>query len=141
MKFESAAEIRDSPETVWAALSHPEEWPKWTKSLKKIERLSAGPLAVGSSIRVTAKSGMVTVKLLMTIREFVPGQRVVMQGKILGTRLARYYTLEPLGQSTRVTAGGEASGLLSCLVSRGGQALSDEIVRSFKKKIEGQPAA
>jgi hypothetical protein len=73
----------------------------------------------------------------MTITEFAAGQRVVMQGRVLGTRLTRYYTLSGGDRQTRVTAGGEANGLLACLVNRGGQRLSDEIVRSFKRKIEG----
>ena len=137
MKFESTTEINASPEAIWAALSHPEEWPQWIASIKKIEKLSTDSLGVGSRLRITARAGIINVKLLMTITEFVPRQRVVMQGNVLGTRLSRYYTLEPKDHQTRVTAGGEASGLLSCLVSRGGQALSNEIVHEFKKKIEG----
>ncbi len=137
MKFESTAEINASPEAIWTALSHPEEWPEWIASIQKLEKLSTDSLGVGSRIRITARAGMVDVKLLMTITEFVPRQRVVMQGNVLSTRLSRYYTLEPKDHQTKVTAGGEASGLLSGLVSRGGQALSNEIVHAFKKKIEG----
>jgi carbon monoxide dehydrogenase subunit G len=137
MKFESTTEINASPEAIWAALSHPEEWPQWIASIKKIEKLSTDSLGVGSRLHITARAGIISIKLLMTITEFVPRQRVVMQGNVLGTRLSRYYTLEPVDHQTRVTAGGESSGLLSCLVSRGGQALSNEIVHAFKKKIEG----
>ncbi|MBM4444022.1 MAG: hypothetical protein FJ020_01805 [Chloroflexi bacterium] len=137
MRFESSAEISASPEAIWAALGNPEEWPEWIASLKRIERLSAGTLGVGARLRVTARAGLFTVKLLMTITEFVPGQRVVMQGRVLGTGLTRYYALNGGERQTRVTAGGEATGALACLVGRGGQRLSNEIVRSFKKKIEG----
>jgi hypothetical protein len=73
----------------------------------------------------------------MKITDFAPKERVVMQGKVLGTRITRYYSLRPINGHTRVTAGGEVSGWLACLISRGGQALSEEIVQSFKKKIEG----
>jgi uncharacterized protein YndB with AHSA1/START domain len=38
MKFESTTEINASPEAIWTALSHPEEWPEWIASMKKIER-------------------------------------------------------------------------------------------------------
>ncbi len=137
MRFESSAEINASPEAIWAALGNPEEWPEWIASLKKIERLSAEPLGVGARLRVTAKAGLFTVKLLMTITEFVPGQRVVMQGRVLGTRLSRHYALNGGDRQTRVAAGGEATGPLACLVGRGGQRLSEGIVRSFKEKIEG----
>lgn len=77
------------------------------------------------------------VRLSIKITDFVPKERVVMEGRVLGTRLTRSYSLTPINGHTRVTAGGEASGWLACLISRGGQALSEEIVQSFKKKIEG----
>jgi hypothetical protein len=74
----------------------------------------------------------------MTITEFVPRQHAVMQGKVLGTEMTRYYTFEPVNGGTRLTAGGEVSGLLAYLVRRGGQALSEEIVQAAKRKIEGE---
>ena len=138
MKFESATEINASPEHIWSAVGDPEEWPKWMASIEKIEKLNTEPLGAGSRIRVVARARVARVNLLMTITEFVPPQRVVMEGKVLGTRLTRYYTLEPKNEQTRVTAGGEASGPMAWLISRGGQALSNEIVQSFKKKIEGE---
>lgn len=137
MKFDSSIEINAAPEAVWETLSRPEEWPEWIASLKKIERLSAEPLGTGARLRVTARAGLFNVRLLMAITEFVPRQRVVMQGSVLGTRLTRYYTLDGGDRQTKVTAGGEATGLLAPLVGRGGRRLSDEIVRSFKKKVEG----
>ena len=86
---------------------------------------------------VVAKS-LITVNLLMTITEFVQGRRVVMQGKVLGVRMTRYYELEPVGQDkAKLTAGGEVSGPLAFLVRRGGQKLSEEIVQALKKKVEG----
>ena len=138
MKFESATEINASPEQIWSAVGDPEEWPRWMASIEMIEKLTTEPLGAGSRIRVVARARVARVNLLMTITEFVPPKRVVMEGKVLGTRLTRYYTLEPKNEQTRVTAGGEASGPMAWLVSRGGQALSNEIVHSFKQKIEGE---
>ena len=137
LKFSSSVEIDAPPEKVWALVNEFEEWPQWIPSIKKIEKLSEGALGEGSQIRVTAKS-IITVKLLMTITEFVPGRHAVMQGKVLGTEMTRYYTLEPVNGGTRLTAGGEVSGLLAYLVRRGGQALSEEIVQAAKRKIEGE---
>ena len=137
MKFSSTVEVDAPPEKVWALVNDLEEWPQWIPSIKKIEKLSEGALGIGSQIRVTAKSA-ITVKLLMTITEFVPGQHAVMRGKVLGTDLIRYYTFEPVDQRTRLTAGGEVSGLLAFLVRRGGQALSEEIVQAAKRKIKGE---
>jgi len=103
MKFSSSVVINATPEKVFALVDNLEEWPQWIPSIKRIEKLSDGPLKEGSQIRVTAKSG-VTVKLLMTITEFVPGQRGVMQGKVLGVRMTRYYTFESVEGGTKLTA-------------------------------------
>jgi len=135
MKFESSSEIDAPLETVWEAVKDPEEWPQWVSSIKKVERLSRSPLGVGVQVRVTAKTG-ITVNLLMTITEFSPMQSVIMEGKIWGTKLIRSYTLETMDNKTRFTASGEVSGPTAWLIRRGGQALSDEIVHSLKKKIE-----
>jgi carbon monoxide dehydrogenase subunit G len=137
MKFSSSVEIDAPPEKVWALVNEFEEWPQWIPSIKKIEKLSEGALGEGSKICVTAKS-TITVKLLMTITEFVPRQHAVMQGKVLGTEMTRYYTIDPMNGGTRLTAGGEVSGLLAYLVRLGGQALSEEIVQAAKRKIEGE---
>jgi len=135
MRFESSTEVNASPETIWRAINNPEEWPLWVPSLKKVERVTPGSLGVGTQLRIRVRAA-VAVTWRMTITEFVPGQRVVMQGSVLGTRLVRYYALEPTGQTTRLVAGGEASGLLACLVSRFGQALSDDIVKVLKRRVE-----
>jgi len=136
MKFSASAEINASPEKAWALLNNVEEWPKWIPSLKKIEKVTEGPLGVGSQVLVVARS-LITVNLLMTITEFVAGRRVVMEGKVLGVKMTRYYEMEPAGQyRTKLMAGGEGSGLLAFLVRRGGQKLSEEIVQALKKKVE-----
>ena len=137
MRFESSIDIDAPPEKVWTLIDKLEQWPQWMPSIKKIERVSKGPLTAGSQLSVTAKVSGFTVKLLMTIIKFVPERTVVMQGKALGTSLTRFYNLEPLNDKTRATIGGEVSGVLAWLARRGGQAVSDEIAQAAKKRIEG----
>ena len=137
MRFESSIDINAPAEKVWALIDKLEEWPQWMPSIKKIERLSKGPLTVGSQLSVTAKVSRLTVKLLMTITEFVPERTVVLEGKALGTKLTRFYTLEPVNGKTKVTIGGDVSGALAWLACRGGQAVSAEIAQAVKKKVEG----
>jgi len=136
VRFESGIDINAPAEKVWALIDKLEEWPQWMPSIKKIERVSREPLTVGSQLSVTAKVSGLTVKLLMTIIEFVPERTVVMQGKALGTSLTRFYTLEPVNGKTKVTIGGEVSGFLAWLARRGGKAVSDEIAQAVKKRIE-----
>jgi uncharacterized membrane protein len=137
MRFESSIEVNAPVSKVWALIDRLEEWPQWMPSIKKIERLSKGPLAVGSRLSVTAKASGLTVALLMTITEFVPERNVVLEGKALGTKLTRFYNLEPLNGRTRVTIGGDVFGALAWLACRGGQVVSDEIAQAVKKRIEG----
>jgi hypothetical protein len=119
MRFESSIEINAPVKKVWALIDKLEEWPQWMPSIKKIERVSKGALAVGSQLSVTAKVS------------------VVMNGKALGTSLTRFYTLEPVNGRTKVTIGGDVSGALAWLACRGGQSVSAEIAQAAKKKVEG----
>jgi carbon monoxide dehydrogenase subunit G len=137
MRFASSIDINAPPEKVWTLIDKLEQWPQWMPSIKKIERLSKGPLTAGSQLSVTAKVSGLTIKLLMTIIKFVPERTVVMQGKVLGTSLTRFYNLEPLNDKTRATIGGEVSGVLAWLARQGGQAVSNEIAQAAKKRIEG----
>lgn len=136
MRFESSIEIDAPAERVWALIDRLEEWPQWMPSIKKIERISKGPLVAGSQLSVTANVSRLTVKLLMTVIEFVPERTVVMRGRALGTSLTRFYTLEPLNGKTKVTIGGEVSGVLAWLARRGGQAISAEIAQAARKRAE-----
>ncbi|MFP3898275.1 MAG: SRPBCC family protein [Dehalococcoidia bacterium] len=137
VRFETTIGINAPVGTVWALIDRLEEWPRWMPSIKNIERLSKEPLAVGSQLSVTARVSGLTVTLLMTIAEFDWERSVVMQGKVLGTKLTRFYALEPVGDMTRVTIGGDVSGTLAWLARRGGKKISDEIALAVKKRIEG----
>lgn len=137
MRFESSIEINAPTEKVWALIDKLEEWPQWMPSIKRIEKVSQGPLTVGSQLSVTAKVSGLTVTLLMTITELVPERNVVMEGKALGTKLTRFYTLEPVNGKTKVTIGGEVSGALAWLASRGGEKVSAEIAQAAKEQVEG----
>jgi len=136
MRFSSSVEINAPVEKVWALVDKIEEWPQWMPSIKKIERVSEGPLTVGSQLSVTVKVSRLTVNLPMTITEFVPERSVVILGRALGTNLTRFYTLEPVNGKTRLTIGGEVSGPLAWLARRGGQTISDEIAQAAKTRIE-----
>jgi uncharacterized membrane protein len=136
MRFSSSIEIDAPVNKVLALINELEEWPHWMLSIRKIKRVSEEPLTVGSQISVTAQVGRLSVNLLMTITEFIPQRSVVMQGKSLGTNLTRFYYFEHVNGKTKVTLGGDVSGLLAWLARRGGQAVSDEMAQAVKKRIE-----
>jgi carbon monoxide dehydrogenase subunit G len=137
MRFESSIDVNAPVSKVWALIDKLEEWPQWMRSIKKIERLSKGPLTVGSQLCVTARVSGLTLRLLMTISRFVPERNVVLEGKALGTKLTRFYALEPVGGRTKITIGGDVSGALAWLARPGGQKVSAEIALAAKTRIEG----
>jgi carbon monoxide dehydrogenase subunit G len=136
MRFESTADVEAPTGKIWALIDRLEDWPKWMPSIKSIKRVSLAPLAVGSQLSVTANVSGIRVTLLMTITEFALERNVVMEGRALGTRLRRFYRIEPLSGKTRITVGGDVSGVLAPLARRGGKRVSDEIVLAVKKKVE-----
>lgn len=137
MRFESSIDINAPVKKVWALVDKLEEWPQWMPSIKKIEKVSKGRLAVDSQVSVTARASGLIVKLMMTVIELVPERRVVLEGKVLGTKLKRFYVLEPGHGKTKVTIGGDVSGRLAWLVGRGGKKVSTEIAQAVKTRIEG----
>ena len=137
MRFESSVDINAPVAKVWVLVDKLEEWPQWMPSIKKIKKVSEGPLGADSQLSVTASVSGSTLKLLMTITKFVPERNVVLQGKVLGTKLTRFYTLEPVNGKTKLTIGGDVSGPLAWLARRGGQKVSVEIGLAVKTRIEG----
>jgi hypothetical protein len=136
MRFEADVSIKATSETIWAAVADPETWPNWTDAVHKVKKLSEGPLGVGSRFRITIML-VIPVRLYMTVTEFVPGQRVAMEGKALFAKMSRYYMLKPQDGRTMAIAGGQANGFLAPLTWLIGQVMSDEIVHALKMKIEG----
>ncbi len=137
MRFESSIDINAPVKKVWALIDKLEEWPRWMPSIKKIERVSQGALTTGSQLSVTAKVSGLAVVLLMTITEFVAERNVVLEGKKFGTKLTRFYALEPENGRTKLTIGGDVSGALAWPACRGGRKVSAEIALAVKTKVEG----
>ncbi len=136
MRFAAEVTIRATPGAIWETVADPETWPRWTRAVHRVKKLSEGPLGVGARMRITIMCG-IPVWLHMTVTEFLPGERVAMEGRALLGRTTRYYELQPLLQGTRAIAGGEAGGPLAPLIWLVGQVLSKEIVQALKIKIEG----
>lgn len=135
MKFGCSGDIGASPERVWAVVSRFEDWPRWVASLKSVEQLTPGPLRSGCEFCIRVRS-IPPVSLRMTITEYRPGESVILEGRILGTRLVRYYSLERMGNRTKLIAGGDAHGPLAWLVCRVGQRLNRQIVQGIKTWVE-----
>ena len=136
MRFEADIRIKATPETIWDAVADPETWTGWTKAVYRVRKLSEEPLGVGSRLSIVIWC-IIPIWIRMTITEFVPGQRVAMEGGTLLAKMTRYYALQPQDGRTRAIVGGEASGPAAPLTWLFGQVLSEEIVQDLRVKIEG----
>jgi uncharacterized protein YndB with AHSA1/START domain len=136
MRFEADIRIKATPEAIWAEVADPETWPQWTKAIWRVRKLSEGTLGVGSRMRIIFWC-ILPIRLHMTITEFVPGQRVAMEGKALIAKMSRYYMLQPRDGGTTAIVGGQANGFLAPLAWLIGQVLSKEMVQDLRVKIEG----
>lgn len=135
MRFEARVTIRATPGAIWETVSDPETWPRWTEAVHRVKKLTEGPLRVGARFRITILCA-VPIWIHMTITEYLPGERVAMEGRTLLGRTTRYYELRPLIGGTRAIAGGEARGPLAPVVWLAGQVLSNEIVQALKIRME-----
>jgi uncharacterized protein YndB with AHSA1/START domain len=70
VKLEKTIEIKAPRAKVWAALVAVQNWPIWTASMTRVERLDDGAFGMGSEVRITQPKLPV---LVWQVVEFEPG--------------------------------------------------------------------
>jgi hypothetical protein len=114
MDVERTVEIVASPERVWAVMTDVERWPEWTASVRRAERLDAGPFGVGSRARIRQPRLPVAV---WTVTALEPGRYFEWQSTGPGLRTVAGHRIEARGAgSTRVSLSLAWSGPLAPLV-------------------------
>jgi len=99
---------------VWAAMTDVEAWPMWAPQMKRLDRLEAGPLALGSRVRVRPKSLPAAIWRVM---EYEEGRSFTWASTLVpGARVTGGHVLTPDGDTTRAEFWLEASGALGRLV-------------------------
>ena len=137
--FRTTIEIKAPPQRVWTVLSDIEGWPDWTPSMKRIERLDAGPLIVGSRARVRQPKLRPAIWQITRIEK---GVSFAWMTRSPGLVVAGDHVIEPMkkGSASRVTLSVEFSGWLSPLVAWLTGRLSQEYMQleadGLKKRSE-----
>jgi hypothetical protein len=137
-RFATSIEIAASPEEVWDVLSDVVRWPEWTESVSRVQLLDAGPLDLGSRVRITQPKLPVTV---WEVAEFAPGVSFTWAAKHTGiSTVAGHHVIADARGGTTVVLSIEQSGVLAPLVWLATRDLTRRYVgmeaRGLKKRAE-----
>jgi hypothetical protein len=114
--YDATADIRATPDAIWAILTDAANLSNWDSGVEKVE----GKIAPGETIKVFVKVNPGRAFPVKVI-EFVPGQKMVWSGGMpLGLfKGVRTYTLSPQGEgTTRFTMREEYTGPLLPMIWR-----------------------
>jgi uncharacterized protein YndB with AHSA1/START domain len=115
VKADITVRVAAAPERVWEILADVENWPRWTPSVTSITRLDAGPLRVGSRVRIKQPRLPVTT---WTVTELSPGESFTWIAAGPGFRTIAIHRILPAEPGAVVTLALEQNGLIGRLVGR-----------------------
>jgi uncharacterized membrane protein len=94
---EQTAAVAAPPEVAWDALVDVERWPTWTRSMRRVQRLDGGPLAVGSRVRIKQPR---LVPVVWTVTELDEGRAFAWAAEGAGVRSVARHEVRPMGAGT-----------------------------------------
>ena len=104
---EVTIDINAPPERVWDVMTDVERWPEWTASIKQVNKLTDGPLAVGSKARIAQPK---VPPVVWTVTSIEPGRFFEWENSSPAMKSVAEHLVEPAGEGTRVTLSIEQSG-------------------------------
>ncbi len=115
MNLEKTIEIKAPRAKVWAALVDIQNWPLWSESMTKIERLDDGPFGIGSKARITQPN---VPPLTWKVVAFEPGVSFAWQATTRGVTTWANHQIAPAGDGRcTLTLAIRQSGVLAWLAS------------------------
>ena len=116
IQFGITIDIGASPDRVWAVLCDVERWPEWTASVAGVQRLDAGPLAVGSRARILQPNLGPAVWRVTELDECA--KVFTWATRSMGVKVAGRHEVIPNDAGCRVALSLQFSGLLGPLIAR-----------------------
>ena len=107
-------DIQVPPSRVWAVMTDVETWPEWTPSMTSVHKLDAGPLGVGSRVRVKQPK---LAPAVMTVTAWDPDRGFDWVTKNAAVTALARHTIEPADRGCRVTLSVTFSGPLAGLIT------------------------
>lgn len=102
--------IAASPERVWEVLVDVERWPERIPTVDAVERLDAGPLAVGSKTRLQQPR---LPEAVWTVTELTDGSSYTWESSSPGVKVTASHVVEPHPDGSQLTLAVAVSGPLS----------------------------
>jgi len=115
-RYAHSVDIAASPEAVWGVLVGVEHWPTWASQFERLERLDAGPLALGSTVRCKTTDRRETSDWVVTGYE--DGRSFTWLSSLApGLRVTGGHVVTPAGNGANAEFWLEAGGLLGRLLA------------------------
>jgi hypothetical protein len=109
-------DIAASPDAVWAVLADVEHWGRWASQFERLERLEAGPLAMGSAVRCKTTDRQATSD--WTVTEYVDGRSFTWTSALApGLRVTGGHVVAAKGDGAKVEFWLEATSVLGALLA------------------------
>ena len=101
MQYEQTVAIDAPPEVIWSVISDVTKWPEWTESIRSVELLTPGPLAVGSRARVRQPKLPTAV---WEVTDLVPGRSFTWVNRSPGMTSTGVHSVSDGGDAAAVAA-------------------------------------
>lgn len=108
--LEHTVTIAASPQQVWAVLVEIERWPERIPTVDAVERLDAGPLALGSRTRLEQPRLPAGI---WTVTELADGSSFAWESTSPGVTVTASHVVEPHPEGSRLTLAVKVSGPLA----------------------------
>lgn len=108
--LEHTVTIAASPDRVWAVLTGVERWPERIPTVDTVERLDAGPLALGSRTRIEQPKLPAGV---WTVTELSDGSSFTWESTSPGVTVTASHLVEPHPEGSRLTLAVHVAGPLA----------------------------
>jgi hypothetical protein len=108
-------DIPAPPPLVWSVMADIERWPEWTASVSRVKQLSAGPLRVGSCVRIHQPK---LPPAFWRVTQLNPNTGFACVSVAPGVRVVAKHWIDPVPDGCRVTLSIHYQGLLGPILSR-----------------------
>jgi len=114
-EFRSSVDIQAPPARVWSVLLAVEQWPQWTPTVTRVERLDPGPLTLGSRTRIHQPS---LAPAIWKVTELDSDQFVFTWAtRALGLTITGRHVVQPTPAGSRAELSVRISGMLGPIVT------------------------